>query len=118
MSVVVPDIDLIYIDENRTKFVGKQIQNARKAKGYKSCDLAKAVGIGKDQMSKIENGYAMPKIDNLCIIAQYLDLDLNFLMFGNEGDAHKNKANELLESLDDEQLKRAELILQAAFGEM
>lgn len=116
MSVVVPDIDLIYIDEERTEFVGKQIKAAREAKGYKSCDLADAVGIGKDQMSRIENGKVMPKIDNLCIIVQYLDLDLNYLMFGKDGDAYKKEVNECLESLNTEQLKRAKLILEAAFG--
>ena len=42
--------------------------------------LAKAVGVGCSQVRKWEKGKHLPKIDNLCNIADYFDTTLNYLV--------------------------------------
>lgn len=42
--------------EDTMKDMGKRIQDARKNKGFKAIDFADIIGIGKDQLSRIENG--------------------------------------------------------------
>lgn len=118
MSKQIPELNLLYLDEDRNKFIGNKIADARKQKGYKACELADAIGIGKDQYSKIENGKTTCTIDNLFVLAQYLNLDINYLFYGKESFFYKKEASELLDSLNDEQLERAKLILQAAFGSL
>ena len=112
-------VKLQYLDEERNIFIGKHIAEARKAKKYKACELADAIGIGKDQYSKIENGRVTCTIDNLFLLAQYLDLAVQFLLFGNcEKSEAKEAAKHSLESLDEEQLKRVPMLINAAFGMM
>lgn len=116
--MLIPEIELKYLDEERNKFIGQQIAQARKAKKYKACELANAIGIGKDQYSKIENGKVTCTIDNLYFLAQYLDLDVQFLLFGKESDFFKMRLSDRMSLLDNNQIKRADLILDAAFGDI
>lgn len=113
---MIPEIKLQYLDEPRRIFIGKQIAKRRKEKKYKACELADAIGIGKDQYSKIENGKVTCTIDNLFLIAQYLELDLNYLMYGKELNDRYQIACEYLRALDDEQLERVPKIIAAIFG--
>lgn len=70
--------------EDVMKDMGKRIQDARKKKGYKAIDFADIIGIGKDQLSRIETGRAACKIDYLFVTSQYLEVSCDFLMFGGE----------------------------------
>ena len=66
------------------KEMGKRIQDARKKKGYKAIDFADIIGIGKDQLSRIENGKVACKLEYLFVMAQYLEISTDYLIFGKE----------------------------------
>ena len=69
--------------ESVMKTIGERIKTARKTKGYKAIDFADTIGIGKDQLSRIENGKVPCKTEYLFVISQLLDISVDYLMFGN-----------------------------------
>ena len=64
--------------------IGQRIQSCRLEKAIKAIDLATAIGIGKDQLSRIENGRVVCTTENLFLIAQYLNVSFDFLLFGKD----------------------------------
>lgn len=49
--------------EQTMRDMGKRIQEERKNKGFKAIDFADIIGIGKDQLSRIENGRVVCKLE-------------------------------------------------------
>lgn len=64
--------------------MGKRIQDERRKKGYKAIDFADMIGIGKDQLSRIENGKVPCKLEYLYVITQLLQVSVDYLMFGEQ----------------------------------
>lgn len=64
--------------------MGKQIQDERRKKGYKAIDFADMIGIGKDQLSRIENGKVPCKLEYLYVITQLLQVPVEYLLFGEQ----------------------------------
>ena len=64
--------------------MGKRIQIVRKKKGYKAIDFADIIGIGKDQLSRIENGKVPCKMEYLFTIALTLEVSTDYLIFGKD----------------------------------
>lgn len=60
------------------KFIEKIIQ-ARKAKALTQEDLAEAVGVSRQAVSKWETGEANPDLDKLISICKVLDLSMDYL---------------------------------------
>lgn len=76
--------------EEVMKEMGRRIQNARKKKGFKAIDFADIIGIGKDQLSRIENGRVECKLEYIFVIAQYVDKSADYLLFGKEESKESN----------------------------
>ena len=79
--------------EEEMKAIGKRIQITRKSEGLKAIDFADLIGIGKDQLSRIENGKVPCKLEHLFVIAQYLNITTDYLLYGrsySEGVEHFN----------------------------
>lgn len=72
--------------EDRIREMGKRIKDKRKEKGYKAIDFADIIGVGKDQLSRIENGKLPCKTEYLFIIAQVLEVSVDYLMFGSNNE--------------------------------
>ncbi|WP_395548260.1 MULTISPECIES: helix-turn-helix domain-containing protein [unclassified Lacrimispora] len=70
--------------EDTMKDMGKRIQDARKNKGFKAIDFADIIGIGKDQLSRVENGRVVCKLEYIYVIAQYLEISTDYLLYGKE----------------------------------
>lgn len=68
--------------DDTMKDMGKRIQDARKNKGFKAIDFADLIGIGKDQLSRIENGKVPCKLEHLFVIAKYLNVTTDYLLYG------------------------------------
>lgn len=66
------------------KNMGKRIQDERRKKGFKAIDFADIIGIGKDQLSRIENGKVPCKVEYLFTIALVLEVSTDYLIFGYE----------------------------------
>ena len=69
--------------EETMRDMGKRIQEERKNKGFKAIDFADIIGIGKDQLSRIENGRVACKIEYLYVMAQYLNISTDYILFGS-----------------------------------
>lgn len=61
-----------------------RVFQARKAKGLSQEDLAEAVGVSRQAVSKWETGEAMPDMDKLIALCQALELDMEYLALGKE----------------------------------
>ena len=70
--------------EQTMRDMGKRIQEERKNKGFKAIDFADIIGIGKDQLSRIENGRVVCKLEYIYVIAQYLEISTDYLLYGKE----------------------------------
>ena len=74
------------LSDEKIREMGKRIKDKRKEKGFKAIDFADIIGIGKDQISRIENGKLPCKTEYLYIMSQVLEVSVDYLMFGNRGD--------------------------------
>jgi transcriptional regulator with XRE-family HTH domain len=70
--------------------MGKRIQIERRNKEIKAIDFADIIGIGKDQLSRIENGKVPCKIEYLFVISQVLEVPVDYIMFGKQEDEIDN----------------------------
>lgn len=95
--------------------IGQRIQSCRLEKTIKAIDLATAIGIGKDQLSRIENGRVVCTTENLFLIAQYLNVSFDFLLFGKDLSSDLYDCIKVLEGLSQEQIVRAKKVLEACF---
>lgn len=90
-------------DKNVQWEIGQCIQEARLTKGIAGVEVAAYLEIGKNQMSRIENGKANCTIPQLYVLAQLLDCSVDYLMFGKQpsspySDKQEKCIKELIES--------------------
>ena len=71
-------------DKNVQYEIGQRIQEARLAKGIAGVEVAAYLGIGKNQMSRIETGRANCTIPQLYVLAQLLDCSVEYILFGKQ----------------------------------
>lgn len=81
-------------DSDTCSKIGIRIQDIRESRHMKAIELASYLGIGKNQMSRIESGKSNCTIPQLYCIAQILDCSADFLLFGEE---HMNYSPEMVE---------------------
>lgn len=62
--------------------IGKRIKNKRTESKITQEKMANDLNLSTFYISKIENGKSCPTLDTLSIIANYLELDLAFLITG------------------------------------
>ena len=60
--------------------IGKNIQHYRKQRGYTQDQLAEALGITKNGIVKIENGYNLPSLENFVLICEFLNVPSDFIL--------------------------------------
>jgi ribosome-binding protein aMBF1 (putative translation factor) len=75
-------VNIMEYDEKTQWEIGKRIQETRIAKGFAGVDVAACLGIGKNQLSRIENGKANCTVPQLFILSQLLGCSVDFLLFG------------------------------------
>ena len=62
------------------KQIGKNIQNARKEKGYTQETFSELMNVSWSYVAKIESGILNLKKGKIAEIADYLDVDINTLL--------------------------------------
>lgn len=62
--------------------IGQRIQGLRISKGIAGIDMAACLNIGKNQLSRIENGRASCTMSQIYILVQILECSLEYLLFG------------------------------------
>jgi transcriptional regulator with XRE-family HTH domain len=66
----------------KKKDVGERIKKAREARGLKQKNLADILGMNRSNISRMESGYVMPKIDTLLKIKDTLHISIDWLLTG------------------------------------
>lgn len=89
--------------------VGVRIQEKRSEQCIKAIDFAELLGISKDQLSRIENGRTVCRTEHLYVIAQYLGVSVDYLLFGNE---YEQQKKELLEVTESMKIKEVEKVIR------
>ena len=112
-NVLTREVSLL--TDERVLEIGERIKRARIAKGIQSKDFASCLGIGKDQLSRIENGKVACKLEYLYIITQYLDVTLEYLVYGETETFTIKEISELLKDKNLSDVRRALKVLKALF---
>jgi transcriptional regulator with XRE-family HTH domain len=61
-------------------FVGSRLKEQREKKGYTQDDVAKAIGINKNQIYRYENDQSSPNADVLGGLADFLGVSADYLL--------------------------------------
>lgn len=104
--------EVIRMDDLQMIQMGQRIQEKRRMMGISAIDFAVCIGLGIDQISKIERGKSSCKLEHLFVIAQYLDVSTDYLLFGRN---EKAEIMELLNGLNKSQIQKAKKVLEAVF---
>lgn len=70
--------------------LGEKITEARKKKGMSQIDLADAMSVSRQSVSKWETGESNPEISKLSQLAEVLDVSLDWLLSNEEDNNQKN----------------------------
>jgi transcriptional regulator with XRE-family HTH domain len=60
--------------------LGQKITKIRKEKKLSQSDIAQAVGVSRDAISKYERGYIVPSVENAKKMADVLGVSLDYLV--------------------------------------
>lgn len=112
-NVLTREVELL--NEESIRGIGQRIQEARIAKGVQAKDFADCLGIGKDQLSRIENGKVPCKLEYLYIIPQYLDVSIEYLVYGRTENECMKELNSILKGKSIAQLRMAIRVVKALF---
>ncbi|MGN0496278.1 MAG: helix-turn-helix domain-containing protein [Lachnospiraceae bacterium] len=64
--------------------VADRIQNLRKTKGISQEQLADAIGVSRQAVSKWESEQTTPDIDKIILLSEYFDVTTDYLLKGIE----------------------------------
>lgn len=90
------------------QLLGGRIKELRRARGLSQEELAEAIGIEPQHMSRIEIGGSAPTVERMEILCSVLDVELRSLFdFGHldSREAQLESVEEMLKSLDGSDLK-------------
>ena len=86
--------------------IGQRIQEARRQKGIKTLDMAALLDISKNQLSRIECGECLCTTKILHKVAQYLEVSVDYLLYGRKEDAYLNQIENLLRGKKPEEIEK------------
>ena len=114
MGVLTKEIN--YYDYETQIQIGKRIKEARLKAGVGSAELAGFIMITPVQFSRIETGKSMCRLEHIYAISQYLDVSVDYLLFGKvETSEEEKEILDLLEGRNVFQIRKAAAILRAYF---
>ena len=86
-------------DENVLFEIGRRIQEVRLAKRITGIDLAVELGIGRNQLSRIETGRAKCTLPQLFVLGQVLECSIDFLLYGEKAMSYSQEQEESIKNL-------------------
>lgn len=92
-------------------FIGKRIQQARKAKHYTQEALAEKIDMSAKNLSQLECGMTGLSIPTLILLYNVLDISADYILFGNN-EHQSNAISHLLSELPEKKQLQAEKILE------
>lgn len=94
--------------------IGNRIKQCRNDKKITQEHLANELSLSTFYISKIENGKCTPTLETLALIANYLEMDLSYLITGTskiEDNYYTNQINQIISKASKKQL---DLIIKLA----
>jgi transcriptional regulator with XRE-family HTH domain len=76
--------------------VGARLAAAMQVADIKQADLCRQIGFSSAQVSQWIRGKNRPSIENLALMLPYLDVDPNYLLFGDDARFSYEKRDALL----------------------
>lgn len=76
--------DIEEMDSDILWKIGQRIQEKRILQGISGADMAAYLGVGRNQLSRIENGRTNCTVPHLYILSQLLGCSTDYLLFGKE----------------------------------
>ena len=73
--------------------LGKNIYECRTGKNWSQSELAEALNVSRQSVSKWENGMAIPDVDKLIKMSELFDITLDELVFGLEKETPNESVN-------------------------
>lgn len=105
---------------NNSQEVVKIIKETAKAKGIAVGKMLDACELSKNALSSMQSGY-LPRTENLCKIADYLDVSVDFLLGRQKNNASEDDLRsviiEKVRALTDEQAQKLLVLLETLFSE-
>ena len=109
--------DVVYFGDEEQKAMGKRIQKRRKELGLYARDVAELLCISEGQYSRIERGLAQCRLEHLSLLAQYMELSTDYIIFGTKGaDETPVGIAKLCRGKNPVQLEKAEKLLELFFS--
>ena len=96
-----------YVNAEMIKDFGRRVAALRKKHGFTACGMAEDLGMSAVNLSRIERGEQFCKIDNIVLIAQYLDTSIDYLIFGYESEGGVGTFRTLIRNTDSETVMKA-----------
>jgi transcriptional regulator with XRE-family HTH domain len=91
--------------QKRQKEMANRIKKQRKAAGYTQDTFSEAIGISMSSYSKIENAFQSPSLSTIILIADKLNISIDYFVYGFEKEKPENtKLESLLNFANNEML--------------
>ena len=112
---MIQEENIARLNEAQIKEMGNRIKDARKAVGITSLELANYIGVGKDQMSRIETGKVVLKTEYLYVLPNLLNVSVEYLLYGTTTNKEKTGIHTILSKLKPSDYRKAINVLNAVF---
>jgi len=93
--------------KKQQKEMADRIKKRRESLGFTQESFCEAIYLSASSYTKIENAFQRPALDTLILIAQHLDLSLDYLVFGDNAPkdiVDVNAIATIMKSADSEKL--------------
>ncbi len=97
--------------------MGKRMAERRKVLGLSQEAVAEAAGLGFSQYNKAENGKSCLSSDSLLRISEALRISADYLLTGNSDTSRYQNTVDILEQMDECQVRLANKLLQCIVDE-
>lgn len=74
----------------KTKEIGKRIKENRKATGMTQYDLIEKLHIGRNTLSRIENGKKLPDAETLYILCEIFNCEVGYILCDQDKKVNDN----------------------------
>lgn len=91
---------------------GQRIARARKSKGYTQRQLAEIIGMHENNLSGVERGVRGMSLDYLIALSKVLEVEVDYILFGERNIKLDSPMQKLLSKLDSEQREYIEKVLE------
>ena len=93
-------------------YIGKRIQQVRKARRYTQAEVAEMINMSSKNLSQLERGMTGISLSTLINICKALNVSADYILFGIENENQNNNAvNIMLSELNEKEQLYAENLL-------